>query len=487
MSVADCMENFLGKVRCFCKQDSGMTLPLIAASFVTMIGLAGLSVDIARLQLVQSKLLFALDSAGLAAGATLNTANIDTELTKYLRANFPEGYLGATAPVATGVLSSDKKVLDVTGSTTVDPVFMQLFGIDTMTVSAKTQITRTSSGLELVMVLDNTGSMKGTPLTSLKNAANTLVNILYGDRETVKDLWVGLVPFSQAVNIGTSKTDWLDSAYSTLIADTSTVSRGWAPTSWYGCVDERTGGRDTTDDPPSVEKFKQYYYPGHVSTSSNYWKTASYKYGWNYVNPFYYYSSIGVLDTTRGPNLYCPQPVTPMNSSKSTILGAINSMYASGGTHINLGLVWGWRMLSPRWRGTWGGEMDEDLLPLNYNTEHMNKAIVLLTDGNNTAYEDNSDRTAYGYLSENRLGTTDVNVAKTELNNRLLSVCTALKNNGVYIYTISLGTEANATTKALLKSCATADSYFFDSPSNSALQAVFSAIGDSLSNLRVSK
>ena len=75
-------------------------------------------------------------------------------------------------------------------------------------------MTRSASGLELVLVLDNTGSMtQDNKLTSLKTAATTLVNILTGGQNSVPKLWMGLVPFSQAVNIGTTYTSWMDTTY----------------------------------------------------------------------------------------------------------------------------------------------------------------------------------------------------------------------------------------------------------------------------------
>ena len=73
-----------------------------------------------------------------------------------------------------------------------------------------------------------------------------------------------------------------------------------------------------------------------------------------------------------------------MTANATTVTNAINAMTAQGNTHIDLGLAWGWRMLSPRWQGLWGGEMNTNSLPLAYNTKGMNKAVVLLTDGFNT-------------------------------------------------------------------------------------------------------
>ena len=40
-------------------------------------------------------------------------------------------------------------------------------------------------------------------ISNLKTAATTLVNILTGGANSAPKLWMGVVPFSQAVNIGT--------------------------------------------------------------------------------------------------------------------------------------------------------------------------------------------------------------------------------------------------------------------------------------------
>jgi len=464
----------------FLVEESGAMLPLLSILLMTLTGFAGVLVDFARLQLVQARLSSALDAAGLAAGSTLNTADYQAEVNKYLRVNFPAGYMGAAEPNATVTVSSDNMVLNLTASTTMPTTFMNIFGIPTLSVQAISEITRTSSGLELVMALDNTGSMSGTKLAALKSACNTLVNILFGSRETVKDLWIGLVPFSQAVNIGTGHPEWMDAAYGSTL--------NWGPTSWMGCVDaNEQNGRDITDDPPSVQLLRHYYSPStdnrpapnnsYSQLNANKWVTSR----WPDGTPKTYASPLGV---TLGPNKYCPQQVQPMTASKTTILNAVNSMQARGNTHIGLGLAWAWRMISPRWRGLWGGEMNANNLPLNYHTPHMNKAVILLSDGANTM--DNTNFTAYGYLSDGRLGTTNSSAAVSQLNTRMTSVCNALKSNGVYIYTIALGSPGE-TIQALLKSCATAESYYFDSPSASDLEQAFKAIGDSLSNLRISQ
>jgi Flp pilus assembly protein TadG len=451
----------------FSRSESGAILPTIGFSLLALIGATGVAIDTARIQLVQSRLSSSLDAAGLAGGATVSTASLNSEVAKYLNANF-NNYLGAKITASNVSANSDNTVFTLSATASVPLVLMNVFGAASTNVSANSQITRAGSGLELVMVLDNTGSMNNpasssdstSKIDALKTAASDLVNILFGN-STPSNLWVGLVPFSQAVDVGPTHTSWLDTPYYN--------SLNWGPTSWMGCVDARTNGYDVTDDPPSVKAFNAYYWP---SDANNHWirRNGSYR---------------SPLDTTQGPNKQCPQQLVQMTANKNALLNSINSMQATGDTIIGEGAVWGWRMLSPRWRSLWGGEMNQNNLPLDYNTPKMHKAVVLMTDGFNTI--DNSNRGAYGYLSNGVLGTTDQATAVTEMNNRLLSICTAMKNNNIYIYTIALGADVNSTSISLLQSCATQPSYYFRSPDSATLQSAFHAIGDSLSNLRVSQ
>ena len=433
-------------------RQQGSTIPLIALSFTVLSGVVGLSIDTARAQLVQSKLTAALDAAGLAAGATVSTANLTAEVQKYLNANFPPGSDGATVISVTATPNDDNSKIALSADAKMSNTFMKIFGVNEQTLNAKTEITRSSKGLELVLVLDNTGSMSGS-MTTLRNAANQLLNTLYGSRTTVPNLWVGLVPFSQTVNIGSTRTSWLDS--------THFATLNWGSTSWMGCVDADLNNFDTTDNPPTVQKQRAYFWP---KDSNNSWS--------------------GGLSATNGPNKFCPSAVVPLTANKTTVQAGITAMQARGNTQVNFGAVWGWRMLSPRWRGQWGGEMNTNSLPLDYNTKNMNKAVVLMTDGENTI--DNTARTAYGYLSDGRLGTTNGSTAVTRLNTRLSDVCTAMKNNNIFVYTIAFN-NPGTTIQNLLRNCATSPDYYFNSPTSTSLTAAFSAIGDSLANLRVSK
>ena len=489
----------------------GNVMIVVGLGIFVLLGSLGSAIDMGRAQMAQARLSSALDSAGLAAGGVINSGNVSQVATKYFNANFPSSYMGGVTlaqPISV-VENTDKTMLTLTANATVPTTFMGLLGFDTMPISASTEITRAKKGMELVLVMDVTGSMEeDNKIGAMKTAAKDLVDILYGDKTTVDNLWIGLVPFSQTVNIGASRTGWVT---------TDSFNYGTSQT-WKGCVDAReASGRDITDDPPATAKFPRYFWICDNTATSMRINNKTHNYslnGWNGKNSDEYSDDSfdsskmncatgsgfgyktpykdGTADIMHyGPNRYCPSAVTPMTSNKATIVAGINAMTPGGNTHVNLGAVWGWRMLSPRWRTLWGGEMNTNSLPLNYNAPLMNKVIIILTDGENTM--SNSARGAYWYLKDNKLGTTSSSTAVTRLNQKLTSVCNSMKvgpnaatPNNIIVYTIAFG-NPGSTIETLLKNCASKPDYFFDSPTNEDLKKAFRIIGDSLANLRVSK
>ena len=497
----------------FLRSESGMTLPLLAFSLVALTGFVGIAVDTGRTQMVQSKLQFSLDAAGLAAGSTVSTQSLNSETAKYLATNF-NGYMGSTLTGSSVVANSANTVFTLSATATLPTTFMATLGIKTITVSATSQISRAVTGLELVLVLDNTGSMAQSAggavskIQALQSAATTLVNALFSAGNGNGKLWVGIVPFSVAVNIGTSHPTWLGNVNATLNG------------SWNGCADARQNGYDVTDDPPSQSNAStlfnlRSYNQCFTATTYNRCKngtcthvspTCSTSNGHTCTllptcsvvasctvsgtttctptGPYAFTTPLASGTGTYGQQPSCSQQVTPMTNNSATLLSAINAMTANGNTVIGQGMVWAWNMLSPRWQGQWGGTMDANGLPLAYNTPGMAKAVVLVTDGENTI--DDSSQGSYWFLSNGWTGSTNGTTAVTNLDNKVLAICAAMKNQGIYVYTIGLGTNGGINT-AELQSCATAVNYAFLSPTTTQLDTIFSSIGDSLSNLRVSQ
>ncbi len=521
--------------------ERGAAAPMVGVCAIMLVGAVAVAVDLARAQVAQSKLQAALDSAGLAAGAmvgqNLDSGLLEPEAQKYLNTNFGGETIDATITDFDLELSEDETLVKLDATASLPTTFMRIFGKHEINVAARSEITREMTGLEVALVLDVTGSMDDpvggsgpNPSTkkieALRTAGADLVNILFGSNEEVDDLWVGVVPFSQSVNIGTDNADWIAdlSNYTSMIycsgptsgtpqcpSDSLTISSARvstrydpivrvnmymdaAPSDWYfkdpttgerhtwgGCVLERWDGRDVTDDPPSVEKWNTYFVRDTSSSGNNNWRGPDQN---GNGNGNYRVNN----DVDRSANKGCPQQaITTLTNKKADVLAAINNLVnPRGNTHVNVGAAWGWRLLSPQWRSLWGGDMDDNDLPLDYDEPLSQKAMILMTDGTNTMSD--GIYTAYGWLDDGHLGTTSETTAVTKLNEKTTAICNAMKQEGVLIYTIVFGnTGISNASKTMMRNCASETDFYFPSASTEALQAAFRAIGDSLSKLRISR
>jgi Flp pilus assembly protein TadG len=407
----------------------------------------GLSIDIGRGYLVKQRLLQATDAAGLAIAAGIDADSTDSELQaildNFLVANFPADAVGTiTASSYTYVGST----VTVAATVTVETAFMKIANINSIDVSTSSEVERQEDSLEVVLVLDNSGSMSGSKLTALKESAESLLDILFGSSATSSQVKIGLVPFSNNVNIGNSNTAYM----------TDTESDDWGTTSWEGCVmAQTTNDEDTKDDVTG-------------SWDPMYWADDS--------NNNWYYSGDYHISSSRGPNQYCiDAEITPLTNVKATLTTAIDNMVANGGTHINWGAVWGWRVISPTEPFTEG---------VAYGTADSSKAVIILTDGANTAYSSLYD--AFGYPSDQLLG-SGINTASEvadEIDDRLATICTNMKAEGITVYTITFSLN-DATTEALFEACATDTDKYYDSPTTAELTRTFRAIAAELKQLHV--
>lgn len=223
----------------FLKDLGGASFMFVAATAVPVVGTIGLSTDGAIGFMVRHRMAEALDAAGLAAGRELDPDARAEDFEAFFKANFPDGFMGANVETPTLTESDSDGTLTLTVSAAVPTTFMRVLGVDDYQVSARTVIERERSGMELSLVMDNTGSMRGDgKIDAMKGAAQSLVDILYGEETRIDRFWISLVPYTSMVNIGSNNALWVDAAHQT----------GYTPTSWLGCVEARGYPLDTTDD-----------------------------------------------------------------------------------------------------------------------------------------------------------------------------------------------------------------------------------------------
>jgi hypothetical protein len=261
------LSGWLASLRRLGEDQQGAAMMILGLAVIPLFVLMGLAVDVGRGYMVKSKLSYAIDSAGLAGGRAFETDLREEDIMMFFEANFPPNYMESEIEGGEpSVTFNDEENTILIEATAIVPTrFMGVAGVHEMRVHARTLIQRELRGMELALVMDNTGSMRTNGgMAAMKPAATKLIDILYGTREEVENFWVALVPYSATVNIGNQHTDWLaqqaydpDAAWQNADPDSS-ESFGYhedhyQPTTWKGCVEARPYPRDSNDDPPSVE------------------------------------------------------------------------------------------------------------------------------------------------------------------------------------------------------------------------------------------
>jgi Flp pilus assembly protein TadG len=519
----------------FARDPRGNVAILFGFAAIPLLICIGAAIDYGRALIVQERMASAADAAGLAIGSWtgLTQAEQKTKAQLFFNANY-KSTMGTASPLQVN-FEGDNILISV--SAEVPTTFMRIANIDHLNMHAQATITKKERNIELVLVLDTTGSMaSGGKMGALKNAATQMVSTLFEGNDSSSTLKIAVVPFSGAVNIGSDHLDsgWLDKATYTAgnaandsipFEDLTTAANTgplklYSPTgltnrSWAGCVRERSSGAgspyELTDTPPDAGTpatlWAPYFAPDEPDSSSgtNYsnsyvcddptksWSTCS---TGTYTATCYSgsttnhkrqcsttkYTGKGVSTADKGPDFNCPPTkITPMTSSQATINTAINALTPKGSTVIPAGLLWGWRAISPTAPYTEGAAYDD---------EKYVKAIVLLTDGENDVNQggngiNESSYNAFGYAKNGHLGNTNGSNANATLDAKTLTVCNAIKAKDIRLYTI--GFQVSNASQTLLQACATQPDMFYNSPNNSQLAAVFQDIAQGLSELRLAQ
>jgi Flp pilus assembly protein TadG len=505
---------FISRVRTLGADERGAVLIKFAIALVPLFMVAGVALDVSRIMLVKQKLTNAVDAAGIAVGRhpELDTTEVNTLAQSFVEAHFPSKVLADLQAVA--AVTTTKQV-DVTATARVPMTFLQMLGYNTVDITATSMVLRQLRKIELVMVLDNSGSMAGTRITALKASANALVTALFGAEATSEYVKIGLVPFSGAVNVGSDKIGaaWLDSGgLSTLHMEDINIGvpsgktlfdlfAGLTNVSWGGCVRARLSGYDLTDEPPDPAKgetlFVPYFAPDGPTTSyvNDYLSDAATPGSTAAEKQRYWPKYIGATvpalpgDPPPGPNHSCPpSPIQPLTNVKGSITSAINAMIPSSVTVIPEGIAWGWRVLSPGAPFTEGAP---------YSDPDTIRFLILLTDGENNVFggsnlHNKSWYSAFGFAASGHLGKTDGSETRQVLDAKTAALCTNVKAQGIYVYTIAFQVTDGAT-RTMLQNCATpaaqcpGNQCYYDSPTATALETAFINIALGINQLRVAK
>ncbi len=448
----------------------GILVPVIVSS-------VGISVDMAQAYLVKARLGNSLDAAALAGASSGsdNEAAIQDIVDAFMDANYPENRIGTVRTVDAD-LNGDE--LTVTATARLDTSFMKIFGFDYIDVDAVTIVQREVRGLEVVMVLDNTGSMtSNNNIQTLRTATRNFIEILFESVSDPEYVRVGLVPYASSVNVGPYGLgfDADDNAYGddfVIPPENDVYASYYNGMNPYTVNDYGIDEDDLEYDPSQKGQWHGCVeaddYPLDVEDHDGPW--TMYRHDYNGRNDYkfntYYNGTLGDgYNALRGPNVSCPdQPIVPLTSDEAFLDFAAQNMGAAGNTLGNIGMAWGWRVISPQEPFSEGSDYDD---------EEWDKVVLIMTDGINTM---SNIYSAYGRSNEH-------NIDAGDLNDRLAEICTAMKEEEILVYAVTFDSGVNESTKDLYRNCASSPANYKDAPGQDELVDVFEQIARELSNL----
>jgi Flp pilus assembly protein TadG len=419
-----------------------------ALALLPIFGVTGAAIDYSRASSARSQLHNALDSTVLALAKRaplLSDAQLKAEAERYFKAVMTERDDLATLPIT--VQRTDKAV-SIKAAGVMPTRFMHLFGRNTIDIASLSEAAISQRRVEIALVLDNTGSMSRlNKMDELKKATRNLIDAAEKAAPTGTGMIkIALVPFDTHVKLDPNANrfaSWLvtkdesaDPAFDDIRNRPAPRSAMISRASWAGCITDRGTGYDANGR-PSVLALAPTLHPAMTCTES------------------------GSLAFTQ-----------PLTDNYPALRAAAAAMRPSGCTNITIGARFGLAALSPAGSGPLGAGVA-------FGTPDVDKYVVLLTDGDNTA-----NRYVDGC---NGSGDTRLIDAKTK------AMCDDIKARSsrrdakgnpipdVKVFTIRV-LEGN---RSLLQNCASDPSMYKEVSDASQLDAVFKNIFSEITRLKL--
>jgi hypothetical protein len=281
----------------------------------------------------------------------------------------------ASVEVTSGL---SERIVHATGVADTHPIFMHMMGIDRWDALGNSAAQQAIDNLEIVLVLDVSGSMSGQKIANLKVAADEFVDTMMSN-DPHHRVSISIVPYNAQVNIGP------------LLASKFNLShRAGVPN--VNCVE--IPATEYANQALSLTNPMPMMAYADIASSTNRINGYVAPTDTNYAMPALVASGVfkGTIQSS-----FCPPTtvnVVRLPSNDPTVLKSeIDALQAGGNTSITLGMKWGAALLDPSMRATYNsfiasGDIPANLpdRPYSYDDHNARKYIILMTDGEHVAH-----------------------------------------------------------------------------------------------------
>ena len=518
--------------RRFGRDEEGSLLIFGLFTFVIVLILAGIGVDIVRHETLRTELQNTTDRAILAAANRETTAEAKAVVEDYFAKAGLSSYLEEVKVEGVGY----GKRVTATVIADIPTFFLRFSGVNNLKLNGSGSAEQGMAELEVALVLDVSGSM---------NNSNRLPNLTIAGQEFARTVFnnsvdghvaVSVVPYATQVNVGSviasqfTRNDSHDKSHCINLTSSD--------------FETNIVGLAEGDDPRTYDQTMNF-------------------------DPWYY------KDPNTGTQLVVCNPaannqVLPFSNSLTEVENKIAGLRADGNTSIDVGVKWGLSILDPSFQSATTALVDAGLSNANLGRPHEYssatlKVMVVMTDGVNTEqyrmpdpyrsglsdiyvnisndrvsfqtvqnscswwsgctsntvyyapHNDSYYSAPYGGWSGTRqlawsevwdrftveshaytryeasgnsndyynwLNKTRKSVGSSEKNARLQSICSQAKSKGIVVFTI--GFEAPDSAATVLRNCASSEAHYKDADGLEIADA-FAAVATKITELRLVK
>ena len=372
------LSDFRARVAHVTRAEDGNVATFCVLLFALMVMVGGLAVDLMRYEHTRTGLQQTLDRCTLAATALRQSLDAESVCRDYVEKAGLTSYLqDVTVTQSEGSRSVQARALGHQ-----DNIFAPMIGYETFPVPAVAAATQSITDIEIVLVLDVSGSMTGAKIANLKTAAANFVDTVTANNEDNR-VSIAIVPYNAQVNMP----DYLISKY-------NAVGPVTVPNA--NCMEFT---------PPMFAQ------PGISRTMpiprAVYADTA---YGTSGGNAYVNYDATGNSGAVNAFQFCNPRNgdavtgaltqnlIFPPSSDATALKSRINALYAGGNTSITLGMKWGLNLVDPGTRSVYSELIGQGHMaaafngrPYNYDQDDTMKVIVLMTDGEHVSHRITAD------------------------------------------------------------------------------------------------
>ena len=184
------------------KNATGTIIVMLALFLLLLLCFVAFATEAGRWYLVRAELSKSVDAGALAAAKNISNphVNVPALAREFCVENFPGGSFGTPGSGA-GSPAFDASTVDfdkvsVQGTATSPAILAQLLGIHEVTVASSGMAQKREA--EIMLALDRSTSMSGTPISDLKKAANSFIDFFNDTQDKDK---VGLISFATSVRV----------------------------------------------------------------------------------------------------------------------------------------------------------------------------------------------------------------------------------------------------------------------------------------------